>query len=189
MKAQILQMPQPNRSNYRASLHLAAAETSTNAYQRSIVVPAEADIDKGLLKVSPAASNDAAADTLVFGTTNVGSLEEVLHLGLFVAAFPRCAEAQAVQTVLIGLQAAPRKSAFAEISRRELSIGLKAGAGLVTVGVGGYLLVHEPPIPNRSPFRVVPRLRRLAGHGRTMALPRYLCGQLFHLRFPKCRGA
>jgi RNA polymerase sigma factor (sigma-70 family) len=87
--------------------------------------------------------------------------------GLFVAAFPRRADAQAIQSVLSALQAA--KSAgtttasllhanqlLEQISRRELlSIGLKSGAALLVAGagVGGYVAVHEPSVPALPPFR------------------------------------
>ena len=87
--------------------------------------------------------------------------------GLFVAAFPRGAEAQAVQSVLSGLHAAKAAGAttasllhanqlLQEISRRELlSLGLKIGAGLLVAGagVGGYVAVHEPAVPPLPPFR------------------------------------
>jgi RNA polymerase sigma factor, sigma-70 family len=87
--------------------------------------------------------------------------------GLFVAAFPRGAEAQAVQSVLSGLHVAKTTGAttasllhanqlLQEISRRELlSIGLKIGAGLLVAGagVGGYVAVHEPAVPPLPPFR------------------------------------
>jgi len=88
--------------------------------------------------------------------------------GLFVTAFPRGAEAQAVQSFLTGLHAAKAAGAttasllqanqlLREISRRELlSIGLKSGAAVLvaSVGVGGYLAIHEPAIPNLTPFRI-----------------------------------
>jgi RNA polymerase sigma factor (sigma-70 family) len=87
--------------------------------------------------------------------------------GLFVAAFPRGAEAQAVQTVLGGLHAAKTGAASTAtllhakqlaqaISRRELlSIGLKSGAALLVAaaGVGSYVAVHEPAVPSLPPFR------------------------------------
>jgi hypothetical protein len=87
--------------------------------------------------------------------------------GLFVAAFPRGAEAQAVQTVLGGLYAAKTGAASTAtllhakqlaraISRRELlSIGLKSGAALLVAaaGIGSYVAVHEPAVPALPPFR------------------------------------
>jgi RNA polymerase sigma factor (sigma-70 family) len=87
--------------------------------------------------------------------------------GLFVTAFPRGAEAQAVQTVLSGLHAANTAGATTAsllhanqlsqaLSRRELlSIGLKSGAALLvaSAGVGGYVAVHEPAVPALPPFR------------------------------------
>jgi RNA polymerase sigma factor (sigma-70 family) len=85
--------------------------------------------------------------------------------GLFVAAFPRGAEAQAVQVVLSGLHAAKTGVMTAgllhanqlshALSRRKLlSIGLKAGTALlVAVAVIGYLAFHEPAVPPLPPFR------------------------------------
>lgn len=87
--------------------------------------------------------------------------------GLFVAAFPRSAEAQAVQAVLSGLNAAKTAGAataslhhanqvIQAISRRELlSIGLKSGAVLLvaSAGVGGFVAFHEPAVPALAPFR------------------------------------
>jgi hypothetical protein len=86
---------------------------------------------------------------------------------LFVAAFPRGAEAQAVQTVLGGLHAAKTGAASTAsvlhakklaqaISRREwLSLGLKSGAALLvaSVSVGSYVILHEPAVPSLPPFR------------------------------------
>jgi RNA polymerase sigma factor (sigma-70 family) len=87
--------------------------------------------------------------------------------GLFVAAFPRGAEAQAVQAVLGGLHAAKTaglttaslhhaNQVLQAISRREwLSIGLKSGAVLLvaSAGVGGFVAFHEPAVPALRPFR------------------------------------
>jgi RNA polymerase sigma factor (sigma-70 family) len=87
--------------------------------------------------------------------------------GLFVAAFPRGAEAEAIQAVLGGLHAAKTVGAataslhhanqvLQAISRRELlSIGLKSGVALLvtSVGVGGYIVLHEPAVPALPPFR------------------------------------
>jgi RNA polymerase sigma factor (sigma-70 family) len=87
--------------------------------------------------------------------------------GLFIAAFPRGADAQAVQTVLGGLHAAKTgvastatllqtKHLAQAISRRELlSIGLKSGVALLVAatGVGSYVAVHEPAVPALPPFR------------------------------------
>jgi RNA polymerase sigma factor (sigma-70 family) len=88
--------------------------------------------------------------------------------GLFVAAFPRSADAQAVQTLLGGLHAAKMgasstasllqaKNLAQAITRREwLSIGLKTGAALLvtTASAGTYLAVHEPSVPSLPPFRL-----------------------------------
>jgi RNA polymerase sigma factor (sigma-70 family) len=87
--------------------------------------------------------------------------------GLFVAAFPRGAEAQAVQSVLTHLHAAKTASATTAnlvhanqllhiINRRELlSIGSKVAAGLLLAGagVGAYVAVHETAVPALPPFR------------------------------------
>jgi RNA polymerase sigma-70 factor (ECF subfamily) len=87
--------------------------------------------------------------------------------GLFVAAFPRGAEAQGIQVVLSGLHAAKAAGTatvgqihgsqlLKEISRRKLfSIGLKSGAGLLVLGtgVGGFVAFHEPAVPSLPPFR------------------------------------
>ena len=87
--------------------------------------------------------------------------------GLFVAAFPRTVDAQAVQLVLGGQHAASAAGAatasqihaaqlLKAISRRKLlSIGVKSGAGLLVAGagVGGFVAVHEPTIPPAPPFR------------------------------------
>jgi RNA polymerase sigma-70 factor (ECF subfamily) len=87
--------------------------------------------------------------------------------GLFVAAFPRGAEAQAVQAVLGSLHAASAGGAATAtllhvdklvkvITRRELlSIGLKSGAALLVAGagIGGYVAFHAPAVPPVPAFR------------------------------------
>jgi RNA polymerase sigma factor (sigma-70 family) len=83
---------------------------------------------------------------------------------LFVAGFPRGAEAQAIQLVLDGMHAANTAGATTsslvhanqllhELSRRKaLSIALKSGAGLLLAGagIGGFVVFHKPAL---SPFR------------------------------------
>lgn len=88
--------------------------------------------------------------------------------GLFVAAFPRGAEAQAVQAVLSGMHAAKAAGAatasltdanqlLQELSRRKLlSMGLKGAAGLLVAGagIGAAIVLHEPAVPpNLTAFR------------------------------------
>ena len=86
---------------------------------------------------------------------------------LFVAGFPRGAEAQAIQLVLNGVHAAKTASATTtslvhanqilhELSRRKaLSLALKSGAALLlaSAGVGGFVVFHEPSTPALPPFR------------------------------------
>jgi RNA polymerase sigma-70 factor (ECF subfamily) len=87
--------------------------------------------------------------------------------GLFIAAFPRDAQAQAVQAVLSGLHAAKaggattatflhaNKLAQAITRRRLLSLSLKTGAVLLvaSASIGSYLAFHEPGVPALPPFR------------------------------------
>jgi RNA polymerase sigma factor (sigma-70 family) len=100
--------------------------------------------------------------------------------GLFVAAFPRGAEAQAVQVVLGGLHAAKTGAITASllhanrlsqaITRRKLlSIGLKSGAALLVMsaGIGAYVVLHQPAIPALPPFR--PGSPQIVGLGRSWA--------------------
>jgi RNA polymerase sigma-70 factor (ECF subfamily) len=100
--------------------------------------------------------------------------------GLFVTAFPRGAEAQAVQAVLGGLHAAKTGAITASllhanqlaqaITRRKLlSIGLKSGAALLvaSAGVGAYVALHQPVIPALPPFR--PSSAQIVGLGRAWA--------------------